>query len=338
MRYLITGGFGCIGSWIIRVLLDRGVDFSVLDVREDHRRLRLLLNENELKSVRFIAGDVTDLQLMRDVIAAERTTHIVHLAGLQVPTCRADPILGARVNVLGTLAVFEAVRLAQPPVQRLVYASSAAVIGPLEHYPVDAPVPNAGPLLPSTHYGVFKHCNEENARIYFQDIGLNSVGLRPWAVYGVCRDFGMTSEPTKAIKAVAMNRPYAISFGGRIDLQLAEDVARAFLHAAERPFNGSRSYNLRGAVISIAEFHRTLCQIEPLARELISFGTQQLGIAPNLDDSEFQRDLGPCPVTPLADGILRTLEHFRSLHSQGLLNADDLQSQPTTGGTLVAEP
>jgi nucleoside-diphosphate-sugar epimerase len=65
-------------------------------------------------------------------------------------------------------------------------------------------------LAPTTHYGVFKCCNEGNARIYFQDHGVSSIGLRPWTVYGVGRDFGMTSEPTKAIKSLALSRPYHI--------------------------------------------------------------------------------------------------------------------------------
>ena len=84
-------------------------------------------------------------------------------------------------------------------------------------------------LVPSTHYGVFKCCNEGNARIYFQDHGISSVGLRPWTVYGVGRDLGMTSEPTKAIKAVLLGRPYHISFGGWTDFQYVDDVAKTFV-------------------------------------------------------------------------------------------------------------
>ena len=80
-------------------------------------------------------------------------------------------------------------------------------------------------LTPSTHYGVFKCCNEGNARIYFQDHGIASVGLRPWTVFGVGRDFGMTSEPTKAIKSLALNRSYHISYGGIQDMQYVDDVA-----------------------------------------------------------------------------------------------------------------
>src|SRR5262249_55801511 len=157
------------------------------------------------------------------------------LAGLQVPTCRADPLLGARVNVLGTLSVFEAVRQAAGQVERLVYASSAAIFGPADQY-AQGSVPDDVPPSPTTHYGVFKCCNEGNARIYFQDHGLSSIGLRPWTVYGVGRDFGMTSEPTKAIKALAVGRPYHISYGGRQDLQYVDDVAQIFVRCLEAPY------------------------------------------------------------------------------------------------------
>src|SRR5881227_758983 len=130
MRVLLTGGYGCIGSWIVRNLLERGDQVWVYDLKEDPRRLRLILDPDRLSDVTFLQGDVTDLSHLRQAIDGNEVTHVIHLAGLQVPTCRADPILGAKVNVVGTLTVFEAVRLARPQVARLVYASSAAVFGP----------------------------------------------------------------------------------------------------------------------------------------------------------------------------------------------------------------
>src|SRR5438105_13826795 len=138
MHVLLTGGCGCIGAWITRNLLERGDKVWIYDLKEDPRRLRLIMDETKLKQVNFIQGDVTDLAGLRRACEQHRITHVVHLAGLQVPTCRADPILGARVNVVGALAVFEAVRQSQGQVQRLVYASSAAVFGPPGDYPKGA--------------------------------------------------------------------------------------------------------------------------------------------------------------------------------------------------------
>jgi nucleoside-diphosphate-sugar epimerase len=321
---LLTGGYGCIGSWIVRNLLVRGDQVWIYDLKEDTHRLRLLLEDEQIRRVGFIQGDVSNLSALQNAIRSCHITHVIHLAGLQVPTCRADPLLGARVNVLGTLAVFEAVRQAQGQVQRLVYASSAAVFGPPEGYPAGVALADDVPLSPMTHYGVFKCCNEGNARVYFQDHGLSSVGLRPWTVYGAGRDFGMTSEPTKAIKSLALGRPYHITYGGLQDLQYVDDVARVFIRCAEAPYQGAKSYNLRGDVVDLPTFHQALCAADPAAAQLITFGERQIAIAYHLDDTALQRDLGPMPRTPLAEGVRQTLELFRKLHREGLLDTADL--------------
>ncbi|HJT78845.1 MAG TPA: NAD(P)-dependent oxidoreductase [Gemmataceae bacterium] len=325
MRVLLTGGYGCIGSWIVRALLGRGDQAWIYDLREDPRRLRLILPEEQVRRVGYVAGDVTDLAGLRAAIGRHQITHVVHLAGLQVPVCRADPMLGARVNVVGTLAIFEAVRQAQGQVERLVYASSAAVFGPPEAYP-PGPLGDDVPLKPTTHYGYFKCCNEGNARVYFQDHGLSSIGLRPWTVYGVGRDFGMTSEPTKAIKSLALGRPYHITYGGWQDLQYVEDVAQTFVRCLEAPYRGAKSYNLRGHVVDLPAFHRALCEVDPAAARLVTFGERQIAIAYDLDDSGLQRDLGPVPRTPLAEGIRRTLTQFRQLRDEGRLDTADLEA------------
>lgn len=325
MRVLITGGYGFIGAWIIRNLLAHGAQVWVYDLKEDPRRLRVILPEAEVRKVTFVQGDVTDLATLQKALAQHQISHIIHLAGLQVPTCRANPLLGAQVNVVGTLVVFEAVRLAGDQIKRIVYASSAAVFGPPDKYP-SGPLADDVKLLPSTHYGYFKCCNEGNAAIYFQDFGISSIGLRPWTVYGVGRDLGMTSEPTKAIKSVAINRTYHISYGGWQDLQYVDDVAKIFVRCLQAPYRGSKSYNIRGAVVDLATFHKALCTVEPAAAKLVTFGDRQLAIAFDLDDAALQKDLGPLPMTPLEEGIRQTLALFRQLQKEGRLEISDLEA------------
>ena len=60
--------------------------------------------------VTFVAGDITDLDAVERASTRHGITNVIHLAALQVPFCRADPPLGARVNVVGTVNVFEAVK------------------------------------------------------------------------------------------------------------------------------------------------------------------------------------------------------------------------------------
>ena len=323
MNVLLTGGYGCIGSWAVQQLLQRGDHVWIYDLKEDPHRLRLLLSEEQMRQVAFLQGDVTDLDGLKRAIQTYSITHIIHFAGLQVPTCRANPILGAKVNVLGTLAVFEAVKSFGSQVQRLVYASSAAVFGPQEAYP-PGPVADDVRLLPETQYGHFKTCNEGNARVYFQDHAISSVGLRPCTVYGVGRDFGMTSEPTKAIKSIAIGRPYHITYGGWQDMQYVEDVAGVFVRCLVAPYQGAKAYNIRGAVIDMPALHRAMCEADPSAQKLITYGTKQIAIAYDLDDKALQRDLGPMPKTDLVEGIRKTLTRFRQLHAEGRLDTKEL--------------
>src|SRR4029453_9170658 len=96
------------------------------------------------------------------------------------------------------------------------------------------PLDEAAAKDPLTHYGVFKRTNEGNARVYFTDHKLSSVGLRPFTVYGVGRDTGLTSDPTKAMKAAVVGRSFHIRFSGPTDFQYVADTAAAFLACTDR--------------------------------------------------------------------------------------------------------
>ena len=228
--------------------MDRGDQPFVFDIDTESARLAALLTPEQMASVHLLQGDITQFKDVESAIADHGITHVLHLAGIQVPFCAADPLRGAMINVVGTLNVFEVARRRRDLVQSIVYASSAAVFGPEEAYG-GVTVPEGAPLLPGTHYGVFKQCNEGNARVYFLNDGLSSVGIRPGSVYGVGRDRGMTSGPTKAIKAAVIGQPYTIRFTGGMDLQYVRDTARIFIRCAEAGLTGAKVYTPRGDVM-----------------------------------------------------------------------------------------
>jgi nucleoside-diphosphate-sugar epimerase len=321
VRVLMTGGYGCIGSWVAKRLVEEGREVWIYDLAEDKHRIELLLDEAGLARVHFEPGDVSDAPALLAAAGRIEATHLLHLAGLQVPTCRANPLLGAKVNVLGTLAVFEAASSLKGQVERVVYASSAAVHGPADP-DSDGPIGDEVRLAPLTHYGAFKVCNELNAKVYWLDRGISSVGLRPWTVYGVGRDFGVTSEPTKAIKAVAAGRSFAIGYGGLQDLQYVGDVASTFLTALTGPFEGAESYNVRGSVVPMDSFVATLREVSGIDR--VTFGDRQLPIAPDLDDARLEARFGPLPRTSLAEGVAETFRRFSELQGRGKLDLSDL--------------
>jgi len=318
---LVTGSSGFIGAWIVKDLLERQKKLVLFDRDPSQRRLVDIM-PGDPRNLTTVAGDIADLSTLCDLIDQHEVTSIIHLAGLQIPTCRADPLAGAQVNVGGTLAVFEAARAAGT-VEQVVYASSAAVIGPEACYPPGR-IPNDAPLYPATHYGVFKQCNEGNAHIYFQDHGINSVGLRPWTVYGVGRDQGVTSDATRAIKSAAVGRPFMFRYSGRNALQYAGDVAASFVLSALTPAEGARTYNLRGTVVEMTDYIQQIEDLHPAAKGLITLSGDAIPVACDLDDAELRAYLPDLPDTSLRDGIRQTLESFQSMQDSGTLDTADL--------------
>ncbi len=323
-RYLLTGAKGFIGSWIVKQLIERGVTPWIYDLDTKAHRLRQILTEEQLAQVHFVQGDVTSFEDFDRAVTENGITHLIHLAALQVPFCAADPLRGARVNVLGTLNAFEVARKRRDMVKRIVYASSVAVFGPEELYG-HTTVPEGAPMHPNTHYGVFKQANEGSARIYYLSDGISSVGLRPGTVYGVGRDQGLTSGPTKAIKATLAGRPYTIRFTGGFDMQYARDTAETFLRCAESKIEGARAYTLRGQVTHMDDFLKVLHEQLPESRELIHAEGKPIPIAFDFDDGPLVRDIGSVPRTPLEEGIRETAEIFSRLLKQNQLDTADLE-------------
>ena len=309
-RYLVTGSAGFIGAWVTRNLLQAGEDVVAFDLSTDRRRLHNLVADEEVSGVRFVQGDITDGAAVRHVVSRHKITHIIHLAALQVPFCQADPVLGARVNVVGTANVFEAARAAG--IRHLTYASSAAVFGLEEEYD-SGPLPNDAPLRPRTLYGVYKQANEGMARVYWLDHGISSIGLRPYVVYGVGRDQGLTSTPTLAMRAAALGEPYHISYGGRFNMQYGADVANTLILAASTPIAGAEAFNLRGDAVHMKDVVAAIEQARPEVAGKITFADQPLPFPADLDDKALISTLGPLPHTPLSTGIAETIALFSSL-------------------------
>jgi nucleoside-diphosphate-sugar epimerase len=300
-RFLVTGACGCVGAWVVSELVSSGREAVSLDLSAEPRRLRLLLGE-AAEAVSHIVADITELAALERAVEEHGITNLIHLAALQVPLVRADPPLGAAVNVLGTVNVFElAARRQLAPV---VYASSIAALD------------SAGGSLgtPSTLYGVFKRANEQTAEVYFHEQGVASVGLRPHTVYGVGRDQGLTSAPTSAMLAAAAGVPYTIPYGGACQMQFARDVARAFIAASEAGAAGASVHNLPGPRTEIAEV------VTAIGAVGVGFSGEPLPFPAEADSSSFAELLPTFEQTPLSEGVASTIARFRQLLEQGMVS------------------
>jgi UDP-glucuronate 4-epimerase len=318
-RFLVTGAAGCIGAWVLRNLVREGTPVTAFDLDTRLHRLPLLLSDEEIARIQFIQGDVSDFTAVENALKTSAARRILHLAALQLPFCKADPVAGARVNVVGTVNLFEAAK--RQGLKSLVYASSTAVYGTSEEYP-QAPLAHDAPLKPHSHYGVYKQANEGTARVYFRDDGLASIGLRPYVVYGAGRDEGMTSTPTKAILAAAAGKPYKISYGGRYCFQYGDDTAQAFIQAARTEFQGAQAFNLGGESVSTPQVIAAIEQAEPAARGTLTFDDVPLPFPAEVDNRALVEAVGPLHFTPLADGVAETLAIFRRALAEGKIKAE----------------
>ena len=304
--FLVTGALGCLGAWTLRHLTESGAQVVSFDISTDRHRLDLLMKPSEQEAITFLEGDLTDTERVRTIFEEREITHVIHLAALQVPFCKADPPAGAHVNVVGTTNVFEAARRAG--VGHVAYASSVAVYGPPSTY-APGPIAHDARPAPGTLYGVWKVTNEETARIYWQNHQLSSTALRPYTIYGVGRDQGLTSDPTKAMRAAARGELFEIGFGGTMQFQWASDVARHFIEAARHSLNGAHVFNLGTTSASVAEVIDLITDIEPGAQ--ITHTDENLPFPEVFDGHMLKRHMPDVYETPLAEGIRQTIEHFR---------------------------
>jgi nucleoside-diphosphate-sugar epimerase len=313
-RFLVTGVLGCLGAWTARVLVEDGAHVVGLDLGSDPRRLRELMSDDQLARVELVQGDITVGDGLGRVLDGHEITNVIHLAALQIPFCREDPALGALVNVVGTVNVFEAVktrhhRLAGP----LVYASSAALYGDADRE--TAAVDEQADGHPTTHYGVYKQANEGNARVYWHDEGVASIGLRPFNVYGPARDQGVTADPTHAMKAAANGERYHIKYGGRVLFNYTADVARMVVACSRSTFEGAAVFNAPGTVAHMSELVAAIEAAAPEAAGAVTFEETPLALPEQLATGRLEQAIGPVEVTPLADGVAATIDHFRHVAS-----------------------
>ena len=313
-HFFVTGAMGCIGAWVVRNLVQSGAAVTVFDLSSDQHRPRLVMTENELANVRFTAGDITDTDTVKRSVTKSGATHIIHLGALQVPFCKADPPLGAAVNVTGTANMFEAAKHAG--ISQLVYASSIAVYGDSKFYSTEL-LQHDSAFHPQTLYGVYKQANEGTAAVYWQDNRIASIGLRPYTVYGPGRDQGMTSTPTAAMLAAVRKEDYHISFGGYCGFQFVDDVAKILIQAAKTQQDSAHVFNIGGSVAHMSEVVSAINTVTPEVK--ITHEETGLPFPKGATDIELQTLLGDVPYTPLEEGVKRTMAHFKTAIADGLL-------------------
>jgi nucleoside-diphosphate-sugar epimerase len=295
MQVLVTGGSGFLGAWIVKRLAKSGHQIRIFDIAAN-KSLVAEISGAAAEQIEWRTGDIIETDQVHD--AADGCDAIVHLAGILTPDCKDDPIRGARINLIGTLNIFETAR--RRGIKRIVYTSSAAVYGPTDgHTP-----------CPDTHYGAFKLACEGSARAYWGDHRLGSIGFRPYVVYGPGRTTGLTAGPSLACRAAASEQPYTIPYSGSAGLVYIEDVAAAYEAALLREPDGAHVFNMPGEVASNDQVIAEIRRVIPGAK--IDIAGPALQFTPDIEQGDINAVLPGLQQTGLGKGIRQTIAFHRT--------------------------
>ncbi len=298
---LVTGAAGCIGAWTVKCLTEMGAKPVVYDLTDNRARLDLIMEGAE--DVVWETGDITDYDRLTAIIAQYDISAIIHLAALQVPFCKADPVGSTRVNVMGSINILEAAR--QAGIKRLSYASSVA-----------APAMGDNEFL-ATLYGAHKICGEQMAAVYWQDWQVPSIGIRPGIIYGPGRDQGMSAAPSVAMLAALEGKPYNVPFSGPLTFCHVEDAALRFIGAVSKDQTGAPVFEMNGTPADTASILDMITAKTEVSAE-ISFSGDPMPFPAEPDDGRLDELIGASPYRSLEQGIEDTLLMFKQAKKRGV--------------------
>jgi UDP-glucose 4-epimerase len=312
-HYLVTGGAGFIGSYLVRHLLDRGDEVRVLDNFSTGKRENLEEIDGRFE---LLEGDICDRKAVER--AVDGVDYVLHQAAIpSVPRSVEEPLESHASNATGTLTLLDAARSAG--VRRLVYASSSSVYGANETLPKQESM-RTEPLSP---YAVAKLAAEHYCLISYQLYGLETVALRYFNVFGPRQDpsspySGVVSRFINAIRSG--ESPVIHGDGGQTrDFTYVENVAGANLAACHSKRGVGRAYNVGiGGRVSINELWETMAELAGVTTEVVHADPRP-GDVPHsqADITQAKELLGYQPRVDLAEGLRRTLSYYGVIQGVG---------------------
>ena len=315
MHYLVTGGAGFIGSHLSEALLDQGHQVSIIDDFNDYydpeiKRLNIL---EFLDRITLIKGDIRDTDLIERIFSKGKFDAIVHLAaraGVR-PSIQA-PKLYLTTNIDGTFNLLEACR--QHGVKDFIFASSSSVYGVNPKVPFSETDALTRTISP---YAASKLAAEQLCSNYSHLFGIRCMCLRFFTVYGPRQRPDLAiSKFTKNILSNVPIQQYGDGTTAR-DYTYVEDIVSGILAAAEYRESDFEIFNIGGsATTTLAELIKLVegaCEKEAI----IEITGDQPGDVPRTfaDVDKAHSFLGYSPKTPIAEGIKKYVEWFKSIPS-----------------------
>ncbi|AWG62416.1 GDP-mannose 4,6-dehydratase [Mycobacteroides abscessus] len=310
MRAMVTGAAGFIGSTLVDRLLADGHEVTGLDNLATGKVANLEAAEANAKFA-FVKDDIVEADL--DAVVAEYSPEVIfHLAAqIDVRHSVADPQFDSSVNVVGTVRLAEAARKAG--VRKIVHTSSG---GSIYGTPKQIPTSETVPTDPHSPYAAGKVAGEIYLNTFRHLYGLECSHIAPANVYGPRQDphgeAGVVAIFAQALLSGRSTKVFGDG-GNTRDYVFVDDVVEAFVRASG-PDGGGQRFNVgTGVETSDRQLH-SLVAAAAGAPDDPEFHPPRLGDLRQscLDVGLAKRVLGWEPRVPLADGIRRTVDFFRS--------------------------
>jgi CDP-glucose 4,6-dehydratase len=220
---LVTGGYGLLGAWLVKALLEHGA--RVVAIRRDEHGASTLAMLGLADRVDAVSGDICDRGLVARTLNEYDVDSVFHLAAQTlVGTANRSPLSTFETNVRGTWLVLEACR--RHEVQSVIVASSDKAYGSQP----ELPYRERQPLTPVYPYDVSKAAADLIARSYWHTFELPVAVTRLANVYGGGDTNRSRLVPEAVAAALAGRAPVIRSDGSpERDFLYVEDAARAYV-------------------------------------------------------------------------------------------------------------
>ncbi|MEK4621800.1 MULTISPECIES: NAD-dependent epimerase/dehydratase family protein [Priestia] len=306
MKVLVTGGAGFIGSHIVDKLIKRGFDVIIIDNLSTGKK------ENINLQARTYEVDITSPSALEEVFVLEKPNYVIHHgAQIDIQKSIIDPTYDANINILGTINILEKCR--EHSVDKLVYASSAAVYG----NPKNLPVNEQHEINPLSFYGVSKFTPELYIKIFSNMYGIKYSILRYANVYGIRQDPKGEGGVVSIFIDKMLNNASPVVFGDgqqTRDFIYVSDVADANLAALSNGDNETFniSCNQRTSVNELISLMNSLTEqsLRPTYKENRDGDIKHSC----LDNKKALNNLAWSPKYSLEEGLRKTIHYYKDAY------------------------
>jgi nucleoside-diphosphate-sugar epimerase len=321
MTTLLTGGNGWLPSHVLRRIARRGEPVISYDLMDPDDLLLELLGD-DVQSVTFVSGDVTDAAQLRSTVEEHGVDSIINAAAItpRVDREKEEPGRIIQVNLMSTVTCLEMMREMEQ-LKKLVVISSGAAWG--SGHDVDV-IDEDTPSLATGLYGVTKHSAERFCMRYRELFGMDVVCIRPGSVYGPMErhtpGYRGATELREMLRIIAGGDPLAINSLDTLyyDWVFVEDVAEGIERAWATPDLPETVYSVTteekysiGEMLAAFQRHWPEMVYREVPESDANYVVPVEPPGPRISTARLERDFGWKPSTPLDDGVRQYLDWIK---------------------------